>query len=359
MCSEGSVRIEGSLIGKMEAKGKVIVGNHGNVQADIRADSVVAAGHIVGNVNAHSRLEIAATGRVIGDVETPAICFDRGGELDGFCRMVQGSEAQMHAEPRLAIDTYNCFGSHPTSEYPDRRSAARTVHAHHRILFSPLAFFVSLVLVFTLFLGWRHVQNRWQGEQAGEHLSRTATAPVESEELHEQERPAQSPTMEFVLAAPAGKSNSREQGTGSRAPAASRGKGAIFPAIESPSASGAGYAHIENPKMKRLEGGEGFRFRFKLVNPTEGEPIAGTVAVIAALKEPHWPRFVSFPHMKLDDRGMPVELKRPLTYRIRRFKYVSAEFDFPFSHTEAFRILVYNHRDRLVNHVVVPVDEVS
>lgn len=94
------------------------------------------------------------------------------------------------------------------------------------------------------------------------------------------------------------------------------------------------------------EAREGFRFAFKLVNLI-GEPLAGNVAIIASLRPPHQPRFVSFPSMKLTD-GMPVKLRKSVRYNIRYFKEVTGKFYFPFSHSESFRVLIYDQDEELV-----------
>ena len=106
-------------------------------------------------------------------------------------------------------------------------------------------------------------------------------------------------------------------------------------------------ARIDEAKVSSLEEDrEGFRFVFKLVNLI-GEPIAGNVAIVAALRPPHQPRFVSFPSMKLND-GMPVKLRKSVGYSISYFKYVTGRFYFPFSYSESFRILIYDRDEELI-----------
>jgi hypothetical protein len=106
-------------------------------------------------------------------------------------------------------------------------------------------------------------------------------------------------------------------------------------------------ARIDEAEVSSLEEErEGFRFAFKLVNLI-GEPIAGNVAIIAALRPPHQPRFVSFPSMKLTD-GMPVKLRKSVGYSIRYFKEVVGRFYFPYSYSESFRVLIYDRDEELV-----------
>jgi len=106
-------------------------------------------------------------------------------------------------------------------------------------------------------------------------------------------------------------------------------------------------AKINEAKVSSLEENrEGFRFVFKLVNLI-GEPMAGNVAIIASLRPPHQPRFVSFPSMKIAD-GMPVKLRKSVGYNIRYFKEITGKFYFPFSYSESFRVLIYDRDEELV-----------
>jgi len=84
--------VEGKVRGKIQAKGELVVGRLGKVEADICAESVVVGGHIVGNIIAHSRLEITATGRVSGDIEAGTITIAEGGLVDGLFRMTEDVE---------------------------------------------------------------------------------------------------------------------------------------------------------------------------------------------------------------------------------------------------------------------------
>jgi cytoskeletal protein CcmA (bactofilin family) len=96
--SDRSVCVEGSIRGRIEAKGEVVVGREGKVEADIYADSIVVGGQVIGNINARSRLEITATGRVTGDVEATTITVAEGGMVDGSFKMMEATET---AYPQL------------------------------------------------------------------------------------------------------------------------------------------------------------------------------------------------------------------------------------------------------------------
>jgi cytoskeletal protein CcmA (bactofilin family) len=83
----GGVRIEGTFEGDIVVRGLVVVGETGRVTCpELRANSVVVAGSVRGNITAE-RLEIRATGRVWGDVITVAFATEEGAFLRGQVRM--------------------------------------------------------------------------------------------------------------------------------------------------------------------------------------------------------------------------------------------------------------------------------
>lgn len=81
--SQGSIRIDGTVEGKIEAKGNVIVGEGAKVVADIIANHVSVAGMVKGNITAAGRLEITSKGRVWGDIVAASLAVDEGGVLSG------------------------------------------------------------------------------------------------------------------------------------------------------------------------------------------------------------------------------------------------------------------------------------
>lgn len=83
----GGVRIEGTFEGQIAIRGLVVVGETGRVTCeDLRANTVVVAGAVRGNVTAE-KLEIRATGRVWGDVTVVAFATEEGAFLRGAVRM--------------------------------------------------------------------------------------------------------------------------------------------------------------------------------------------------------------------------------------------------------------------------------
>lgn len=118
------------------------------------------------------------------------------------------------------------------------------------------------------------------------------------------------------------------------------------------------YANVREFAAEPRDTGPGFKLSFRLVNISD-QAISGAVAIIAALRPPHQPHFVSFPSMNLGDDGMPIKLRKSVGYSIHRFKYVTGRFSFPFSMVESFRILLYDSSDRLAFDRTIPVAEID
>ena len=84
------LQIDGKINGKLTSdSGTLIVGESGQVEAQIDVGVCVVHGAIQGNLIARSKLEIRKTGRVHGDVITPVLLVEEGAVFNGAIRMSQ------------------------------------------------------------------------------------------------------------------------------------------------------------------------------------------------------------------------------------------------------------------------------
>jgi len=79
--------IRGNVSGDIDAKGLLVVDEEAVVNAGIRTSRVIIRGHVKGDVFASEKVEIAATGRLDGDVTTPEISMENGCMFSGRCTM--------------------------------------------------------------------------------------------------------------------------------------------------------------------------------------------------------------------------------------------------------------------------------
>lgn len=85
---ENTIRIDGKLKGKINGNsGTVIVGEKGDMQADINAAVIIIMGHVQGTVCASERIEINPPARVTGDIQSPVVSIESGVVFNGNCSM--------------------------------------------------------------------------------------------------------------------------------------------------------------------------------------------------------------------------------------------------------------------------------
>jgi len=102
--SEGGIAVEGTVKGRIMAKGKVVVRCHATVEAEIVAETIRIEGCVTGNITAYGRLDVGATGRITGDVATKAMSMREGGTVNGIIRMQEENLARMKQLPPPAAE---------------------------------------------------------------------------------------------------------------------------------------------------------------------------------------------------------------------------------------------------------------
>lgn len=80
--------VDGTVDGKITLNGcNVTIGQTGRVAAEIHAKSVVVGGQATGNISADERVEVAATGTMVGDVRAPRVVLVDGARFKGTIDM--------------------------------------------------------------------------------------------------------------------------------------------------------------------------------------------------------------------------------------------------------------------------------
>lgn len=89
-----NLRISGHFEGTLETKGELIIAETATVKADITGEKIKVSGHLTGNITAFSEIHVSARGKIVGDVDTPALTVERGGVLQGACTMLSLDHSQ-------------------------------------------------------------------------------------------------------------------------------------------------------------------------------------------------------------------------------------------------------------------------
>ncbi len=84
---KGTVRIDALFKGSIETDDVLIVGEHARIQADIVCGTVIVQGQVHGNIRAKTGVELRASAKVRGDIDTPSLSAEKGSFLQGSLRM--------------------------------------------------------------------------------------------------------------------------------------------------------------------------------------------------------------------------------------------------------------------------------
>ncbi|MGD0710615.1 MAG: polymer-forming cytoskeletal protein [Bacteroidales bacterium] len=85
--SAGDIRIDGTLIGSVNSKGKLVVGTTGNIEGEVNCQNADFSGVIKATVTVAELLSLKATAKLNGDVITNKLAIEPGALFSGSCSM--------------------------------------------------------------------------------------------------------------------------------------------------------------------------------------------------------------------------------------------------------------------------------
>ena len=97
---DGTVQVDGQVEGEIAAQDTLIIGETAVVTAQISGATVIIKGKVTGDINARTRVEIRAPGKLFGNIVTPSLVIHEGVVFEGHCSM-GGSESRV-AERKIA-----------------------------------------------------------------------------------------------------------------------------------------------------------------------------------------------------------------------------------------------------------------
>ena len=96
--SNGDLRIDGTLIGNLTVKGKVVVGETGKIKGEITCKNSDISGTVEGKVSVQELLSIKSTAKINGDLYVGKLAIEPGSKFTGYCDM-GSSDSSSKAEP--------------------------------------------------------------------------------------------------------------------------------------------------------------------------------------------------------------------------------------------------------------------
>ncbi len=89
LVSEGDIRIDGSVSGKIDCRAAVIIGREGSVEGEVSTVDMRVAGSFRGNADVKGELHLEPSASVDGELVVSALDVEDGAKLNGRVLMKQ------------------------------------------------------------------------------------------------------------------------------------------------------------------------------------------------------------------------------------------------------------------------------
>jgi len=102
--SNGDIRIDGTLTGNLNTKGKVVIGPTGKITGEVICKNSEVSGIVEGKITVGQLLNLKASSKILGDIVTSKLSIEPGAKFSGTCKMSDtdndgGASATKEKEP--------------------------------------------------------------------------------------------------------------------------------------------------------------------------------------------------------------------------------------------------------------------
>lgn len=117
------LRVDGQLTGTVSSDGgTLIVGNSGQLDANVSVGIAQVNGTINGDVTATEKIQLGRTARVVGNISTPKLVIEDGAVFEGGCSMLKARE-NADKQTAAATQSSSSYGSASSSSYSSSYSS--------------------------------------------------------------------------------------------------------------------------------------------------------------------------------------------------------------------------------------------
>jgi cytoskeletal protein CcmA (bactofilin family) len=95
--SNENIRFDGNLLGNLNTKGKVFIGQTGKVTGEIRCKNCEIEGVVDGKVVVDELLSLRSVSKLYGEIKTGKLAIEPGATFTGKCDM--GGKKEINTEP--------------------------------------------------------------------------------------------------------------------------------------------------------------------------------------------------------------------------------------------------------------------
>jgi cytoskeletal protein CcmA (bactofilin family) len=101
LSSDGTVKVEGIVVGSVRAERQVLVAKGGRIDGDVYTREAIVGGEVRGAILADDRVEVQATSVIQGDITTQRIVVQEGGEVNGHVKMTNPNALEIDSPPAV------------------------------------------------------------------------------------------------------------------------------------------------------------------------------------------------------------------------------------------------------------------
>jgi cytoskeletal protein CcmA (bactofilin family) len=83
----GNLRIDGNLTGRIECKGKVVIGSTSRIEGELNCANADIMGSMKGNLYVTEKTSLKSTCVFEGDIYTESLAIEPGAKFNGNCQM--------------------------------------------------------------------------------------------------------------------------------------------------------------------------------------------------------------------------------------------------------------------------------
>ena len=119
------LRVDGHLTGTVSSDGgTLIVGNNGQLDANVSVGVAQVNGTVNGDISATERIQLGLTARVVGNIATPKLIIEDGALFEGGCTMLKARETSEKQTAATSSTPSYGSSSSSTSSYGSSSTAA-------------------------------------------------------------------------------------------------------------------------------------------------------------------------------------------------------------------------------------------
>jgi len=102
LVSNGSIVVEGEVVGSLKTEQTLRVGERAKVVAEIKAKEAFISGKVNGNVSVQGKLELSETAEVNGDIQAQTLSIAAGAVFNGRSSMTENPAETNKAQSEKA-----------------------------------------------------------------------------------------------------------------------------------------------------------------------------------------------------------------------------------------------------------------